>query len=73
MGLIQTFEKRGWIERLPHPSDGRALGLHPTEAGRALMVRAEDAAQELEIEHSSRLNPSERQRLITLLQKVYLP
>lgn len=73
VALIQTFEKRGLIERCAHPHDGRALGLHPTRAGRALMVQAEAAAQALEIEHSSRLSGEERQQLISLLQRVYLP
>ena len=33
VGLVQSLESRGLIERLPHPHDGRAMGLHPTEKG----------------------------------------
>ena len=33
VGLIATLERRGLIERLPHPSDGRAMGVHLTPQG----------------------------------------
>eukprot|EP01036_Dinobryon_divergens_P008259 gene8259-11032_t len=32
VGLVQSLEKRGLIERQAHPSDKRATGLHPTAA-----------------------------------------
>ena len=38
VGLVQSLESRGLIERLPHPHDGRAMGLHPTEKGQELMA-----------------------------------
>ena len=44
VGLIQSLEARGLIHRLPHPTDGRAMGLHPTPAGAALIQQAEQAA-----------------------------
>ncbi len=33
VGLIQSLESRGLIERRPHPHDGRAVGLHATPQG----------------------------------------
>jgi len=72
VGLIQSLEARGLIHRLPHPTDGRAMGLHPTPEGMALMQQAEQAATELEIERSSRLTPAQRKTLLDLLQKIYL-
>ena len=72
MGLIQTLEARGLIERKPHPHDGRAVGLHPTPSGRALMEQAEQTAADLEIEKTSKLTPAQRKTLLTLLQKIYL-
>lgn len=72
VGLIQSLEARGLIQRLPHPSDGRAMGLHPSAQGLALMQRAEQAATDLEIERTARLSPSERLALLHLLQKIYL-
>ena len=72
VGLIQSLEARGLIRRLPHPTDGRAMGLHPTPEGAALMQQAEQAATDLEIERSSRLTPTQRKTLLDLLQKIYL-
>jgi DNA-binding MarR family transcriptional regulator len=72
VGLIQSLEARGFIHRLPHPTDGRAMGLHPTPEGRALMQQAEQAATELEVERSARLTPAQRKTLLDLLQKIYL-
>ncbi|MFM8865041.1 MAG: MarR family winged helix-turn-helix transcriptional regulator [Limnohabitans sp.] len=72
VGLIQSLEARGFIHRLPHPTDGRAMGLHPTPEGRTLMQQAEQAATELEIERSARLTPTQRKTLLELLQKIYL-
>lgn len=72
VGLIQSLEARGLIHRLPHPTDGRAMGLHPTSEGAALMKQAEQAASELEIERSARLTPAQRKTLLELLQKIYL-
>ncbi len=72
VGLIQSLEARGLIHRLPHPTDGRAMGLHPTPEGAALMQQAEQAATDLEIERSARLTPAQRRTLLELLQKIYL-
>ena len=72
VGLIQSLEARGLIHRLPHPSDGRAMGLHPTPEGEALIAQAELAATDMEIERSSRLTATQRKTLLDLLQKIYL-
>lgn len=72
VGLVQSLEARGLIHRLPHPTDGRAMGLHPTAVGTALMVQAEKAASDLEIERAARLTASQRKTLLELLQKIYL-
>ena len=71
--LINSPEdRRGLIERKPHPFDGRAVGLHLTPAGEALVKEAERAVIELEAEASSKLTARERETLIRLLQKIYL-
>jgi len=72
VGLIQSLEARGLIERKPHPHDGRAVGLHATAKGHALMVQAEQTASELEIEKTAKLTSAERKTLLELLQKIYL-
>jgi DNA-binding MarR family transcriptional regulator len=73
VGMINALARRGLIERQPHPRDGRAMGLHLTAAGHALMGDAEQTASDLELEATGRLSAAERQTLIRLLRKVYLP
>lgn len=72
VGMINSFEKRGLIAKRPHPSEGRATGLHPTSPGDALLQKAEKTAQGLEDEATSGLSSAERKTLIRLLKKVYL-
>ena len=72
VGMVGAFEKRGLISRRPHPSDGRAVGLHLTDDGAALMREAEPTAVALEAEVSARLTATERRTLMRLLQKIYL-
>jgi DNA-binding MarR family transcriptional regulator len=72
VGLIQSLESRGLIERKPHPHDGRAVGLHATAKGQTLMEQAEQTASDLEIEKTARLTPAQRKTLLDLLQKIYL-
>jgi DNA-binding MarR family transcriptional regulator len=69
--IVNALEKRDIITRLPHPRDGRALGLHLTVSGRKLARDAERTAAELEADMASRLSPAESRTLIRLLRKVY--
>jgi DNA-binding MarR family transcriptional regulator len=69
--LIAAMDSRGLIERRPHPRDGRALRLHLTPAGQALVREAEPAVTHFERDASARLSASERKTLIGLLQKIY--
>ena len=71
VGMLNALEKRGLIERRPHPVDGRALGLHLTAEGQELARQAEKTAGQLEIDATRKLNARERQTLMRLLQKVY--
>ena len=73
VGLIAGLEKRGLIERRPHPSDGRAMGVHLTPAGADLTAQAEQTAAQLELDATAQLTGAERKTLIRLLQKIYLP
>lgn len=72
VGLIQLLHARGLLVRQPHPHDGRAVGLHPTPEGRALMLQAEQAALEVESANSLGLTAAQHKNLLQLLQKVYL-
>ena len=70
--FLKSFEKRKLVEREPHPTDGRAMGLTLTESGEALMQAAEKTAKDSGLKASSALTDGERQTLSRLLQKIYL-
>ena len=72
VGKINIMGKRDLLARLPHPDDGRAIGLYLTDAGQRLMERAEKTATELEFDAASRLSTTQKKTLLRLLQKVYL-
>ena len=72
VNIVNALERRALIRRRPHPSDGRANGLHATAAGISLLKEAETAATALEDDVASRLTAPQRKTLIQLLQKVYL-
>ncbi len=70
--LLRELDKRGLIQRTPHPTDGRAMGLSLSTSGKALMKKAEKAASEADAQGASHLSPTERKTLVRLLQKIYL-
>jgi DNA-binding MarR family transcriptional regulator len=71
VGMLNALEKRGLITRLPHPHDGRAMGLHLTQAGQTMMRAAEKTAAQLEVDSTPKLTAAERKTLIGLLKKIY--
>jgi DNA-binding MarR family transcriptional regulator len=73
VGMIKSLDKRGLIERRPHPTDRRAQGLHLSPTGKKLQKSAQATATQLEIDVASRLSASELDTLKSLLHKVYQP
>jgi len=71
VGLIKSLDKRGLIERHPHPTDRRAQGLHLSPAGKKLQKSAQTTATALESDVASRLSAKELDTLKGLLRKVY--
>lgn len=71
VSMVNTLERRDLIKRLPHPNDGRAMGLHLTDLGEQMIRRAEKTAAELEEHVTAKLSPQERKTLLTLLKKIY--
>lgn len=71
VSMIGALEQRDLIKRLPHPNDGRAVGLHLTEAGEQLIRKAEKTAAHLELDATSKLTADERKTLMKLLKKIY--
>ena len=72
VGLLKSIEKRQLIQRSPHPTDGRAMGLTLTAKGAALMQEAEATALASDLSAAAALTPAEIKTLTRLLQKVYL-
>jgi DNA-binding MarR family transcriptional regulator len=71
VGMIKSLDRRGLIERRPHPTDRRAQGLHLSPAGEKLQREAQDTATALEQDLTPDLTASELQTLKQLLLKVY--
>lgn len=71
VSMVNALEQRELIKRLPHPNDGRAMGLHLTELGAKTVRRAEKTAAELEQDVTAKLSPQERKTLMALLKKIY--
>lgn len=72
VALIGQLLQRTLVVRRPHPRDGRAMGLHLTPAGKALLKQAEATAAQVEERAGARLTAAERATLIKLLKKIYL-
>ena len=70
-GLLAKLERRGLVERRPHPRDGRAIGLHLTPAGAQLAADATAAVEALERIYAAALTAGERATLTRLLKKLY--
>ena len=70
--FLKNFEKRKLVERAPHPTDGRAMGLTLTDSGASLMQKAEKTAMDSGLKATSVLTDKERKTLARLLQKIYL-
>jgi DNA-binding MarR family transcriptional regulator len=72
VGMLKTLQKRGLVVRRPHPSDGRAQGLHLSPEGAQLQAQAQAEASRLEREDVGlNMSEDELEHLISLLQQVY--
>lgn len=69
--LLRELHKRDLIERQPHPTDGRAMGLLLSTSGKALIKKAEKAASAADLQGTPHLSAAERKTLESLLQKIY--
>ncbi|RGE45902.1 MarR family transcriptional regulator [Comamonas testosteroni] len=71
VGMIDAMARRGFLERRPHPRDGRAMGLYLTTVGRELVETAEPQLKASEDRAVSHLSDAEKAQLMALLQKLY--
>jgi DNA-binding MarR family transcriptional regulator len=68
--VVDALERKGYVERAPHPDDGRALRLSATVAGRRLVekIRASLVAEAREV--ISDLSPAVRREGAGLLRRL---
>ncbi len=69
---LDRLVENGWVERVRSTQDRRAMLIHLTAAGRALVKRAEAIAATMEEGTLAGLSPAERALLVELLLKVGL-
>jgi DNA-binding MarR family transcriptional regulator len=72
VGLVSALTDRGCLQRLAHPTDGRAWGLHLTALGESLLAQAETRILASERQACAGLSGAEQATLKQLLQKIYL-
>src|SRR5215203_718806 len=70
VALVDELEQRGLVERRPDPHDRRVRALYLTRKGRQTLTRGRKIAKDHEQELTRGLNPSDRKRLLDLLQKM---
>jgi DNA-binding MarR family transcriptional regulator len=68
--VLDELEKRGLVERRPHPTNRRATTVFLTEAGRALEHPAVEEAMACNAQMLAGLSRQESDRLMTTLRKV---
>lgn len=66
--IVGKLEERGLVVRTPHPTDGRQVILAPTEQGRAMYARFEQARNEWLAEQLAALSAEERDVLVRAAQ-----
>jgi DNA-binding MarR family transcriptional regulator len=55
--VLRTLEKKGYVNRLPHPQDTRAKLISLTASGEAIMERARQIAKRADQRFFSKLGP----------------
>lgn len=66
-GLLDTLERRGLVQRRPHPTDRRSLLVSITDQGRRLLDELVSVLIEREKAWAAGIAHSDRQELIDLL------
>jgi MarR family transcriptional regulator, lower aerobic nicotinate degradation pathway regulator len=70
VSTIDELERRGLVERRPHPSDRRAHALHITEAGLGTLAQGRELARKAQDDLLAALNAADRRTLHELLLRV---
>lgn len=70
VAIVDELERRGLVERRPHPRDRRIRALYLTAEGRTVLARGRKLAMEHEEELTRGMSRAERKQLVALLQKI---
>ena len=71
-GLVDRAEKRGLVERIPSPDDGRGSNIRVTPRGRSLSRVVEEEVTAQVSKRAGVLSSVERERLAGLIGKIVL-
>ncbi len=71
--MLDKLQQRGLVLRVRNPADGRSQLLQLTDEGLEIARKAERVVAQLELDATAALDDDERQTLIRLLQKVFVP
>lgn len=69
--MMDSLVQRGYVQRRPHPSDGRATGLYLSPQGEALIATAQPQLKTSEEKAVAHLSEAEQKMLLELLRKLY--
>jgi DNA-binding MarR family transcriptional regulator len=70
VSTIDELERRGLVQRRPHPSDRRAYALHITDQGREVLTRGRRLSMQAQAELLAPLNEAERDQLHDMLLRL---
>ena len=69
-GLIDSLERRGYVRRLPHPSDRRMLLIEPTDTGRQVAYAFRPVVHQHQKAWLEALSEQEQGQLIDSLRRL---
>lgn len=72
-GLVDRAERRGLVERVADPDDGRAVRVRLTKEGRALAARGTEEVGDELLAATADLTGPQRRRLSSLLSRIASP
>jgi DNA-binding MarR family transcriptional regulator len=70
VATIDELERRGLVQRRPHPADRRAHALHITDAGRDTLAAGRKLSMRAQAELLAPLDQAEREQLHALLLRL---
>lgn len=68
--LVQQLEENGYLERVPHPTDGRAQLVRRTDRGWAVNQLARRLVEEVQADWAAQLGPGRMEQLVILLREL---